>query len=150
MSRHGYSDDIDQWSLIKWRGQIASAIRGKRGQRLLIDLVQALDAMPEKVLIAEKLIDHEDDDAVCALGAVGVKRGIAMEQLDPEEPEDIAEAFDVAQQLAREITYVNDEGGNYGETPQQRWERVRAWAVRHILPVPIEAAANTEGGAEDG
>jgi hypothetical protein len=21
MSRHGYSDDIDQWDLIKWRGQ---------------------------------------------------------------------------------------------------------------------------------
>lgn len=140
MSRHGYSDDIDQWALIKWRGQVASAIRGKRGQRLLIDLVQALDAMPEKALIAEKLIDHEDDDAVCALGAVGVKRGIAMEQLDPEEPECVAEAFDVAEQLAREITYVNDEGGNYGETPQQRWERVRAWAVRHIQPVPIEVA----------
>lgn len=140
MSRHGYSDGIDQWDLIRWRGQVASAIRGKRGQRLLIDLVQALDAMPEKVLIAEKLIDHEDDDAVCALGAVGVKRGITMDDLDPEAPERVAEAFDVAEQLAREITYVNDEGGNYSETPQQRWERVRAWAVSHIQPIPIETA----------
>lgn len=135
MSRHGYSDDIDQWELIKWRGQVTSAIRGKRGQRLLIDLVQALDAMPEKVLIAEKLIDHDDDDAVCALGAVGVKRGIAMEQLDPQEYGSVAEVFDIAEQLAREITFVNDEWGYSNETPQQRWERVRAWAISHIQPV---------------
>lgn len=140
MSRHGYSDDIDQWALIKWRGQVASAIRGKRGQRLLVDLVKALDAMPEKALIAEKLIDHEDGDAVCALGAVGVKRGLAMENLDPEEYETVAEAFDVAEQLAREIAYVNDEGGHWrrGETPQERWQRVRAWAVKHIQPVPVD------------
>lgn len=138
MSRHGYSDDIDQWALIKWRGQVASAIRGKRGQRLLIDLIQALDAMPEKALIAEKLIDHEDGDAVCALGAVGVKRGIPMDGLDPEESETVAEAFDIADPLAREITYVNDEGGwgHRSETPQQRWQRVRAWAISHIQPVP--------------
>lgn len=136
MSRHGYSDDIDQWQLIKWRGQVASAIRGKRGQRLLLDLVHALDSLPEKVLIAEELVNVEGD--VCALGAVGVKRGIVMDNLDPEVPEDMAEAFDVAQQLAREITYVNDEGGRYDETPQQRWERVRAWAIRHIQPVPTQ------------
>lgn len=144
MSRHGYNDDIDQWALIKWRGQVASAIRGKRGQRLLIDLVQALDAMPEKVLIAEKLIDHEDGDAVCALGAVGVKRGLVMDKLDPEESETVAEAFDIAEQLACEITYVNDEGGHHywrrDETPEERWRRVRAWAVRHIQPVPVENA----------
>lgn len=139
MSRHGYSDDLDQWDLIRWRGQVASAIRGKRGQQLLIDLVQALDAMPEKVLIAEKLIDHEDGDAVCALGAVGVRRGIAMENLDPEEHETIAETFDIAEQLAREVAYINDESGWHNETPQRRWERVRAWAMEHIQPVPVEA-----------
>lgn len=135
MSRHNYSDDIDQWALIKWRGQVASAIKGKRGQRLLLDLIAALDAMPEKALIAEELVNTEGD--VCALGAVGVKRGITMDHLDPEVPEDVAEAFDIAEQLAREITYVNDEGGRYDETPQQRWERVRAWAVSHVQPVPV-------------
>lgn len=137
MSRHNYSDDLDQWDLIRWRGQVASAIRGKRGQRLLLDLIAALDAMPEKVLIAEDLIDAEGD--VCALGAVGVRRGISMGKLDPEEPETVAEAFDIAEQLAREIAYVNDEGGRYGETPQERWRRVRAWAVRLIQPIPVES-----------
>lgn len=147
MSRSGYSDDIDQWALIKWRGQVASAIRGKRGQQLLIDLVKALDAMSEKVLIAEELVNAEGD--VCALGAVGRLRGVEMTDLDPEKPRQIANAFNVAQQLAREITYINDERGNdyrvidgkwkYSpETPQQRWERVRAWAISQILPVPVE------------
>lgn len=147
MSRHGYSDDLDQWALIKWRGQVTSAMRGKGGQKLLIDLVQALDAMPEKVLITGDLIDAEGD--VCALGAVGIKRGIPMDKLDPEESEQIAEAFDIAEQLAREVAYINDEQGTnhkivdgqwkYSpETPQERWARVRAWAISHIQPVPVE------------
>lgn len=150
MTRSGYSDELDNWALIKWRGQVASAIRGKRGQQLLIDLVKALDAMSEKALIAEKLINAEGD--VCALGAVGRLRGIEMTDLDPEEPEQIADAFDVTQQLAREIAYINDERGSdykvingrwqYSpETPQQRWERVRKWAVSQILPVPAEEAS---------
>jgi hypothetical protein len=136
MSRHGYSDEIDEWALIRWRGQVASAMRGKRGQALLIDLVKALDAMPEKALIKEALIDTEGD--VCALGAVGIRRGIPMENLDPEWTETIASTFDIAEQLAREITYINDEGGCYDETRQQRWERVRSWAIHHIQPVPVE------------
>lgn len=140
MSRHGYSDDIDQWALIRWRGQVASAIRGNRGQQLLLDLIAALDSMPEKVLIAEELVNAEGD--YCALGAVGAKRGIAMDNLDPEEPERVASAFDIAEQLAREITYVNDEGGRYDETPQARWQRVRAWAVSHVQPVPVESQGN--------
>lgn len=139
MSRHGYSDDIDQWDLIKWRGQVASAIRGKRGQQLLIDLVMALDAMPEKVLIAEELVNSEGDH--CALGAVGARRGLAMDRLDPEDSRSVSREFNVAEQLAREVVYVNDEGGNYGEIPQQRWARVRAWAIEHIQPIAVADTA---------
>lgn len=36
MSRSGYTDDCDGWQLIMYRGAVASAIRGARGQRLLI------------------------------------------------------------------------------------------------------------------
>ena len=57
MSRSGYSDDCDTWPLICWRGAVASALRGKRGQQFLIELRDALDAMPEKRLIAEQLQD---------------------------------------------------------------------------------------------
>jgi hypothetical protein len=35
MSRSGYSDDLENWSLIRWRGAVASAIRGRRGQAFL-------------------------------------------------------------------------------------------------------------------
>jgi len=157
VSRHGYSDELDQWDLIKWRGQVASAIRGKRGQRLLIDLVKALDAMPVKELITNKLVTVEGE--VCALGAVGKFRGTEMPMLDQngDEYEDddfdsyeMADLFDVAHQLAAEVMWQNDEGGrgHYGivngkptyspETPQERWARIRAWAVRHIQPIPVE------------
>jgi hypothetical protein len=145
MSRHGYSDDIDQWDLIKWRGQVASAIRGKRGQALLIDLVKALDVMPTKELISEKLVTV--DGEVCALGAVGQFRGTKMPILDRNKNEwdgddfdshEMADLFNVAHQLAAEVMWQNDEGGRWDETPEQRWDRVRRWAMRHIQPVAIE------------
>src|ERR1700742_3245671 len=107
MSRSGYSDSIDEWSMIRWRGQVASAIRGKRGQALLKDLRNALLSMDEKRLIVGEL-ETEDGD-VCALGAVGKMRGVNMADVDPEEPEGVAAKFNIASQLAREIVYMNDE-----------------------------------------
>lgn len=132
MSRSGYIDDCcdDNWQLIRWRGQVASAIRGKRGQTLLRDLLAALDAMPEKRLIAGEL---EAEGEVCALGAVGKARGLDMSEIDPYEPEDVAVAFNIAQQLASEIVFENDENGPWsGETPEQRWKRMRDWVASQI------------------
>ena len=128
MSRSGYSDDLDNWELIKWRGMVASAIRGKRGQKLLVDLVEALDAMPRKTLIAENLIHGGE---VCALGAVGVIRGVAFDQIDPYDEQSIGRFLDIAPCLAQEVAFMNDEGG-YRETPEQRWQRMRDWAVSQI------------------
>ena len=88
MSRSGYSDDSDDsddcndWAFIRWRGAVDSAILGRRGQRLLKEMRQALDAMPVKQLIAEEL---ERDGLVCALGAVGRARGLNMTGIDPED-----------------------------------------------------------------
>lgn len=134
MSRAGYSEDIDNWALIKWRGQVASAIRGKRGQKLLSELVAALDAMPEKRLIKGELATPEGE--VCALGAVGKVRGVNMEEIDPEDPGQVSAAFDIAEQLAREIAYENDEMGY--ETPEARWKRMRNWAHSHLKGTPLE------------
>jgi hypothetical protein len=136
MSRHGYSDDLgdeDPLQLGRWRGRVASAIRGRRGQQLLRDLRDALDAMPEKRLIAEQL---EADGEVCALGAVGRARGIEMSGIDPEDSERVAAAFDIAEPLAREITYENDE--NYNMTPEGRWKYMRSWVERRIKPEGAE------------
>lgn len=138
MNRSGYYEDFcgdaeEQWRMIRWQGAVKSAIRGRRGQRLLRDLIAALDAMPEKVLIADELQDADGD--VCALGAVGLHRGVKMDDIDPEDYEQVAKAFDVAEALAREIEYENDDplGYRHGETPQQRWLRMRSWAVRHLV-----------------
>src|ERR1700677_3775637 len=142
MSRSGYTENCDNnWDLIKWRGQVASAIRGKRGQTFLRELVAALDAMPEKRLIAHELtasIVEVDPfgggyvrEGVCAIGSVGVARGITMEALDPDNYDQIADVFGIAHQLVQEIEFENDEDGDYygKRTPEQRWAHMRAWAA---------------------
>ena len=130
MSRSNYSEECDGWDLIRWRGAVESAIRGERGQAFLREMLVALDAMPDKRLIADELIH---DGEVCAIGSVGRARGLAMEGLDPECPEKVAEAFGIAPALVREITYRNDDDFSYGSrTPEQRWSIMRAWVAEQI------------------
>lgn len=128
MSRAGYSDDIDPWALIRWRGQVASATRGKRGQQFFRDLLAALDALPVKRLITGEL---EEDGEVCTLGALGLARGIDMLPIDPEEPEAVAAVFDIAQQLAREVMYMNDQYAS--GTPEDRFRIMRAWVAKQLV-----------------
>lgn len=126
MSRSGYSEDLDNWALIRWRGQLASAIRGARGQAFLCDLITALEAMPVKRLIRGEL--QQPDGEVCALGAVGVMRGIDMTDVDTEDAQSVALMFGIAQQLACEIEFQNDEAEWSAETPEERWTRLHEWA----------------------
>ena len=130
MSRSGYTeyDGEDNWRLIMWRGAVASATRGKRGQRMFRDLKAALEAMPRKRLITDAL---ENEGEVCALGALGQARGVDMSRLDPEEPDDVAQAFDIATCLAQEVAYENDEMLE-GASPEQRWERMHRWVCAQI------------------
>jgi hypothetical protein len=94
--------------------------------------------MPEK-----RLLDHvlQCEDGMCALGVVGAKRGIDLTRFNPtnEDDEDdewktvrAGKLVNIAESLAREITYVNDDMGGRDETPEQRWTRVRQWAVSQI------------------
>ncbi len=129
MSRAGYSEDIDNWAVIRWRGAVAAAIRGKRGQAFLREMLKALDTQANGILIANEL--ETDDGAVCAIGAVGKARGVDMTQLDPYEGDEIAYEFGIAEALAREIVYENDEG-RWSETPRARFERMRGWIISKI------------------
>ena len=132
MNRAGYSEDCDDnWQHIMWRGQVASSIRGRRGQAFLKELVAALDAMPQKRLIKNEL---RSSDGVCAIGSVGAARGLNLEALDPDDYNSIAGAFGIAAPLVRELEYANDECGRHRETPEDRWQRVRDWAVSQIKP----------------
>lgn len=162
MSRSGYSDDYgddDPLALGRYRAQVASAIRGKRGQTLLRELVAALDAMPEPRLVAG---DLESDGQFCALGAVGQARGLNLAGIDTYDVESLGATFNIADQLAREVMYVNDEyvsdwewvdievcgpmlpyHPHWGKHLQsvrvpnksagfQRWKEVREWAAKHL------------------
>lgn len=142
MSRSGYDDgDGDMWGLVRWRGAVASAIRGQRGQAFLLELLAALDAMPEKRLIAHSFAEQ---GAYCTLGVIGAARGVDMPKVAPEygapgiDPEDsetirrlAREALGIPDAMAAEVMFLNDEGW-YGETPEQRWKRMRAWVAEQI------------------
>lgn len=129
MSRSGYSEGCEGWRLIMWRGAVNSAIKGKKGQAFLRDMVAALDAVPGQYLIREALVDA--DGEVCAIGAVGKLRGVDMSQIDQDEREEVAKAFDIAPALAAEIAYLNDEHG-WRETGHELWSRMRKWASENI------------------
>lgn len=131
MSRSGYTYNCE--NLAMWRGQVASAIRGKRGQAFFKALVEALDALPEKKLIQGDIVD--DSGCVCALGALGKARGIDLDSLDTYDYDSLGATFNIAHQLAQEVMFENDEAGRRTETPEQRWERVRKWAASNIRAV---------------
>lgn len=140
MSRSGYSDDCENVAL--WRGAVASAIRGARGQAFLKEMLAAFDALPEHKLIENSLI--ENDGAVCALGAVGKARAMDMQKIDPEDHESVAGAFGVAHALACEIMFENDEGVGYWaeETPEARFERMRRWVASQIRSADCKTAGS--------
>lgn len=128
MSRSGYSEDCDYLDL--WRRAVENSINGKRGQAFLLELIDSMEKIPSKRLIKTDLLR---DGEVCALGAVGVARGIRLEGLDDEDPELIGRVFGIATCLVQEIVYENDEcDGN--ESPEQRWTRIHSWAKENLKP----------------
>lgn len=130
MSRSGYNDDCWGVDLICWRGAVESAIRGKRGQDFLYEMLHAMAALPERKLIDGEL---ECDGAVCAIGAVGKARGMDMSGIDVEDRNRVAKVFGIAPALAAEIVYMNDEAEYRPETPEQRFERMRKWIEEQLF-----------------
>lgn len=164
MSRSGYVDDMDdQWAFIRYRGAVTSALRGARGQAFLRELRDLMDAMPEKILVAHEL---EADGNYCALGVVGLARGLDMSKIDPEDAGAVSKMFDIAECLAREIVFENDEyvdenkrvrveicgpvrkrWPDFGQrhydvmvpdetAARRRWEHMRKWVEEHIIKEP--------------
>lgn len=127
MSRSGYSDDYDGEGISPefWGAIVRRAAKGKRGQQFFRDLRDAMDAMPVKRLISGELVDA--DGEVCAIGSVGVRRGVDLSsmtkpadcsQADWEcdwecEAQERAEALgamlNIAPCLAQDVMYQNDE-----------------------------------------
>ena len=147
MSRSGYRIDCDDPLAIgRWRAQVKSAIRGKRGQAFLRELAAAMDAMPVKELIAEELINEEGE--CCTIGVVCKARGIDVSKVDPEDWKTVGDVVGIAGALAAEIEYENDECGyRYSktpdgksvwgqETPAERWQRMRKWVESKLKATP--------------
>ena len=134
MSRSGYSDDFpsspeEQWQDICYRGAVNSALKGKRGQKFLKEMLSAMDAMPVKELIHHEL---KFKGQYCALGVVGNARGIDMSKIDPDNPAQVSATFDIAKAMCREIVFMNDEACWSNETPARRWSRMRTWVAEQI------------------
>jgi hypothetical protein len=134
VSRSGlYEDDGgDPLGFGRFRGRVASAMRGKRGQAALRELLAALDAMPNKRLIRENLVA---DGEYCTLGVLGAARGLPMDDLDPEDYDRVAEAFGIAPVMVQEIEFMNDEGPSR-TTPEERWRDMRQWVASKIAKEP--------------
>jgi hypothetical protein len=114
MSRSGYTDDYDDddpLALGRYRQAVHKAIKGKRGQALLRELVEALDAMPVKELHPGSFATPSGE--FCALGALAQRKGIRVDDLgsddDDCDPKQVGQRFGIAQSMAAEIMYLNDE-----------------------------------------
>jgi hypothetical protein len=142
MSRSGYSDDCENLEL--YRAAVDRAIRGARGQHFLRKLRAALDAMPVKRLITGEIVNTAGE--VCALGAVD-----SHATVDPDDRYAVAHHFGIAQSMAAEIAYVNDEYPPFRstETPEERWTRMRQWVEQQIVPHQTDVAEEARPTAAD-
>lgn len=135
MSRAGYTysgaDTREEMlAQARYRGQVASAIRGKRGQAFLRELLAAVDLAERDgiefttgVLVLRETIGGEPFCAMCALGAVLHARGEAVPpgEAEASDYDWFARHLDIAEPLAREVMFENDEGAG-------SWSDIRRWA----------------------
>ena len=130
MSRSGYSDDCDNLNL--YRGNVERVLRSKRGQAFLLELAEQMDAMPEKVLIADELVDEAGD--CCTMGVVCKSRNLEVSKIYYGDPRSVAKALGINHMMAAEIAYMNDEATYYNtETPKERWKRMRKWVTENLV-----------------
>lgn len=163
MSRSGYVDDCDSDQMLAvygWNANVRRCLRGREGQAFLWTLYQALEALPDRRIIQGSLVDREG--SACSLGAVALFRGMAIPddwketaEGEPDEyefMEAMGPLFKIKDMLAREIMYQNDDCDDRHELPgptqqwrcspsrydlpEERWQRMRAWAVSQLRGIP--------------
>lgn len=156
MSRSGYtegdgpSDEHEQWAMIRERGAYMSAVRGRRGQAFLVELRDALRAMPEKRLAAHSF--QTESGEVCTLGCVFRARGVPIREdiaatafEGDDVSHEVAELLGIPRTLAAQIMWENDEffawTGLLGRSPiaegEARYRRMLA-LVEGLIRKPEE------------
>jgi|GEM_PF-1275436 len=133
--RSGYLDDYEYMDL--YRANVNRSIKGKRGQFFLKQLLEALEAMPEKALLKEEVFDGK---RYCPLGAIWKHRGLSnyifkesFQDYKDEWGEIFAKGLNIAKCLANEIIFINDSGCFRSETPDARWNRMHKWVLDNII-----------------
>lgn len=171
MGRSGYTDyddcadAADMLRMYAWNANVRRHIAGRKGQAFMWELYQALEDLPEKVLIQGGLVDQ--DGTCCALGAVARYRKMEVPEefrITPEEEPDEYEfqeamgpLFGIRDMMAREVMYANDECDDWRlmdgtkllslpweqretptryDNPHERWQRMREWVVSHLEGIP--------------
>ena len=114
--------------------EVEAAIADPKGQSFFIELIESLDALAEKYLIADELV--ATDGSCCAIGAVCIRRKIDTSEVDPEDADHVAKLVGINELIAREVAWQNDEGW-WGERSDQskgsnRWSGMRRWAYKQL------------------
>lgn len=139
MSRSGWSEDWepdsreDQWAWIRMRGAVNSAVKGKKGQAFLKDALEALEALPEKKLIKGEFVTPQGE--VCLMGAVCLKRGIDVSNVDPDDDNHhkyVSELLGIAESLVQEVEFENDQALGY-VTPEHRYNYMHSWITQRLV-----------------
>lgn len=127
MGRSGYIEDGDSEDMLGiygWQANVRRCIAGRKGQAVLWELYQALEALPDRELTTGALQNTETGE-VCSLGALAVYRKMVIPPefcttgaLDDEPDEyEFSEAmgplFGIKDMLARELMYENDDCGQW-------------------------------------
>lgn len=160
MSRFDFdNDEGTEASYELWRANVKRALKGRRGQKALREMREALLALPVKRLIEGSLCDLGPDGeaSFCAVGAYALykrqQNGESAEsathelaRLDTGEEYELPTVEEGVDQglrrtLAYELAMKNDE--TFGDcTPEQRYTRYLAWVESQIAPSPRDTAVS--------
>ena len=123
-----------------WQANCRRSINGRKGQRALREMEQALLSMPVKHIYRDVLVDSTGE--VCAIGAMMVQQhidvGMSREQaiaaccdLDPSNTEEIGVAIGIPRMVAWSIAVENDDEWHI-RPPKRRYEHLLSWVQERI------------------
>lgn len=147
MSRFVPNEDGDALDAGRWEKNLRASLEGKRGQRALRELREALLALPEPRLVRGLFTTAEGE--CCTLGALAAYRkaraeGVTIteaakalhEAVDPEEGDFHTEEgvkAGMSRTMAWHLGYQNDDAWEWGKaSPERRFEGVLGWVCNQI------------------
>ncbi len=147
MTRLSYYEGGDEHENLhfgRWEHNTRQVLKGKRGQKLLHEIEEALLSLPEPRLIANKLYGpslFDGKEMFCVVGALAKFRGTKNEVLKQADHEGIG-GVDFGLQLGMPYTFgwniMEENDGPDGEwhedrrSPEQRYEDVLTYVRRNI------------------